>query len=178
MTTFDDYVNTILERVVTEQDQGAPPAPDGGAAPAPPPPAPPGPDMGGGDMMGDQPPEAPPAPEDNSVKKETDKIAYIEQTLRGLVDPSSGITPDEFAEFLDTYVTKDLEAAKNKPEMKQYYHKLYKNLNLLIKIRDAIHRDYPKLFEGLKNSLTHITNEPDLSAGGTGNKTANNGPGV
>lgn len=177
MKKFTDII-TETYSLLSEQ-------PDVPPQPAPPPPgpdaggAPPSPDMGGmGDLGGMGQEQSDPTEEmDDGAKREADPIAYTENVLQQLVDPDAGITPEMFADFIDTFGV-GLAKIKDKEGFQRFYGDFYNQLQQVMEVRDKMKSMFEQLHDTLRGVLsTQDRQEPDNAQGGAG-RPGPSGPGV
>lgn len=137
-------------------DGGGPP---GGGAPG-------GDAAGGGETSGGM---------DNKTKRTTDPIGYTEATLKTMVDPSEGITPDMFAQYIDTFKMKG-KAVMGGEGVSKYYKNFFTELQRLLRVSDRLNSMYKNIHTSVSSMAQKPTKTPDNTSQGVGQNPA--GPGV
>jgi len=163
-------------KILLEQDMPSSPGPT----------APPmGPDTGAGPIdvaPGDTPSAlpgqdgAPPSAGDmeDDVKRDTDAVAYTENMLATLVDPEKGITPEMFAQYLNTFDIASTKV-KDKEGFAKFYSNFYNKLRNVVETKEEMKRLFATFLGSAKNVLTHQEQTPDNAGGGIG-KDSHQGP--
>lgn len=173
MGKYEELINQEL--LLTEEGMAPMPAGPAGAAEAP--------IMGGdpggmGDPAGgmpgmDQAPEDPTQDMENDAKRESDPMAYTEETLKMLVDPDEGISPEMFANFIDTFGV-GLTKIRDKDGFKKFYNEFYEQLKSVVQMNSRLKSMYEQLHGTMQDVLSTQTEEPNTA----GNEPAAKGPGV
>lgn len=184
MSSYDEYIKNLLSEAEQPpppegQDAGGVPPAEGGDM---------GGDIGGGDMgggmggmgggMGEPPPEQP--VDDTEARKTAranDPVGYTKATLQALTDPSTGIGPEQFAAFLDSFST-GLAQINDKDGFKKYYNSLYVKIQNIIKAHDQLTKMFSKFSNVSNNIISTGSAEPDGAKGGKGVRSSASGPGV
>jgi hypothetical protein len=178
MSKFAKIIQETVQHL--NEAEGAPPsatpadpAGGGGASALPGDPAAMG-AMGGGAPEAGAPSE--PKEMDNGAKRETDPIAFTQETLTNLVDLSEGISPELFNDWIDTFGA-GADKIKDKEGFKKFYGSFYTKLQNVLEIKDTMKSMFAQLHNTLKDVISNQPEQPDNAGGGIG-RAGPAGPGV